>query len=423
MMPPRSGLRTGERDLVEVEKERDLLAIKAKEEADERERLLVAHVHLQAEAMAVKRKAKHDAMLARRQQNWQQMMGNVQLAAAKRNISSKQLKLAHAKQEITRSRWEKTSDGAEKRRVMEELTRRNEEVEEARKAAHMTELALARASASEAQALAKQKEVEQQLGVTSLKLVQAVGQQRFTKGVLRAKEIKLTKLEHEAQNRPKGGRGGGDEDGKEGDGGEEEGDDSDLPQINEDELLSEAASATKALVVKLDESIGKRDSWPKTTTDKYVAIADFCTDRLLVVCKAQKATKRGKIEAQVHRRAAIEAGAYDALALSMQKYDTSWGLQMKCITLLHMLAVKEEVIDKKGKAAEEERRKPGVGESWQEPASVVLDALMGSMHKFLAPGIETFRNITRHHKINSEKAERHGALKDWFDPHSEIPPG
>ena len=82
---------------------------------------------------------------------------------------------------------------------------------------------------------------------------------------------------------------------------------------------------------QLDESVGKRESWPKTTTQKFADIADFCCDRLLVVSKAQKATKRGKIEAQAHRRAAVDAGAYDVLSLTLQKYENFWGLQMKCI--------------------------------------------------------------------------------------------
>ena len=89
-----------------------------------------------------------------------------------------------------------------------------------------------------------------------------------------------------------------------------------------------------------------------------------------------------------------------------------------------MFAIHEEEFDKKKekKPDKEERKKPGVGEPWQDQAGVTIDALMGAMHRFLAPGIETFRNITRHHKINTDKAERHGALKDWFDPKSEIPP-
>ena len=89
-------------------------------------------------------------------------------------------------------------------------------------------------------------QTEKKLGLSNVKLVQAVGQQRFTKGVLRAKEIRLTKLERDAANR-KPGEGGGGGDGDEGEG-EEEGTGI---EVDEDALLAESTAATAALIAKV----------------------------------------------------------------------------------------------------------------------------------------------------------------------------
>jgi len=418
MMPPKSALKTGEDDLIQADKDRERLKVLAHEEAMAKEQAALNMVHAKAEIMSVKRKMKHELMLKQKQANWKEMMNNVKLTACKRSLANKQVKLSQANQEISRFRWEKAGDETTRRRALMELEDRKVEIVNAKVESERIEAELKKSKEAEMLALLKQQEVEKQLGMTNLKLVHAVGQQRFTKGVLRAKEIRLTKLEQDAANRKDRPREKVADDG----GAAEEDEDEDDIEFDQEALLAENAKATAALVAKLDESIGKRESWPKTTTEKYVSIASFCVDRLLVVCKAQKATKRGKIEAQGHRKATIDANGYSTIALTIQKYEVEWGLQMKCIQLLHLLAVKEEVLDKK-EAKKEERIKPGIGEPWQDAAEIVLDALMGSMHKYLAPSIETFRNITRHHKINTEKAERHGALANWFDPKSEIPPG
>ena len=103
MMPPKNGLRSGQDDCQHAEFERAEIARKAKEEREEKERQVMALVHSQAETAAVKRKAKAEALLKARQMQWQQSMAAMQLAAAKRTVASKNLKLARAHQEISRA--------------------------------------------------------------------------------------------------------------------------------------------------------------------------------------------------------------------------------------------------------------------------------------------------------------------------------
>ena len=111
--------------------------------------------------------------------------------------------------------------------------------------------------------------------ISSAPSPQVVGKEQFTRGVLRAKEVALEKSAYDLQQaRTSTGRQG--TDGEEEEEEEEEG----------SPLETDSAGTAVEVINKLGSSIGDRELWHKTLGDKYLKMADFCCDRLLVTTVA-----------------------------------------------------------------------------------------------------------------------------------------
>lgn len=329
------GVRTGPEDIARYERERMEEELRANASRLELER--------------VKTEAKQQQALSQRQKLWRERMHEVRHLANRKLIAEKSMELAETELKLKRAvistRWAKGAgrgDSSEQEEMDKALKQAEAKLKAATEAQKIAEKKAAAAVAKEKKANQEKEKMEKKLGEQSNKISAMYGQAQFMRGVLRAKEAASIK----------------------------QGMDPNAEAPEEVDNGKEYGPIEKAAVGEVAERlrlvVGPKEQWAiEGVKVNDVSMGEQCCERIFELCN-----KRSK-----DRKAAVAAGAVEALAELLRKYSDQSGLQPQ-VALSYKACLALGAITKKAES-----------EELQTPTSACLHALVPCLDFLMKPAV------------------------------------